>query len=148
MREGGINAWPDKMPEYLHAVSTNKLEREYLSFAFTKEPHVLKPKTTYRVSFFMRLQGVEPVGKGNAGVYAEFWDGDWRYFPRNSAPCGTRDWSYQEYVFKTGKKMPDHPYFHFLISGAKGTAWFDDVRVEELPQPQPRKTAKHQKDTF
>lgn len=94
----------------------------------------LTPDTTYRVSFFMRLQGVEPVGKGNGGVYAEFWDGDWRYFPRNSAPCGTRDWSYQEYVFKTGKKMPDHPYFHFLISGAKGTAWFDDVRVEELPK--------------
>ena len=132
--EGGINAWPDKMPEYLHAVSTNKLEREYLSFAFTKEPHVLKPKTTYRVSFFLKMKDVQPRSR-NGGVYFEMTDGAGgsKVFPKGRL-VGTTDWIHQTFTFKTGAKIGKSPLLCLRTISATGDVWYRDVLVEEVSE--------------
>ena len=134
VKEGGINAWPDRMPEYLHAVSTNKLEREYLSFAFTKEPHVLKPGTTYRVSFFLKMKDVQPRGR-NGGVYFEMTDGAGgsKVFPKGRL-VGTTDWIHQTFTFKTGAKIGKSPLLCLRTISATGDVWYRDVLVEEVAE--------------
>ena len=101
--------------------------------AFASE---LKTNATYRVSFFIRMEDVRPATYVD-GVYAEVWDGhDWIYLPhqQDRALFGTRDWSHVSYEFRTSPRRTtdQKPFFHFLMRGVTGTAWFDGVRIEEV----------------
>ena len=101
--------------------------------AFASE---LKTNATYRVSFFVRMEDVRPATYVD-GVYAEVWDGhDWIYLPhqQDRALFGTRDWSHVSYEFRTSPRRTTDlkPFFHFLMRGVTGTAWFDGVRIEEV----------------
>lgn len=94
----------------------------------------LKPDTDYRVSFFMKLEDVTPVGtKGTRGACLELADGGWKFFPPTAAWCGTKDWTFHEYTVRTGKQLPPNPQLLAVLFSAKGTAWFDDIRLEECP---------------
>ena len=93
----------------------------------------LKPDTKYRLSFYVRLQDVKPL-KAGGGVCANIWDDANRWFPAHNYLTGTMDWTFQSYEIKTGvntnKKV--RSYLCLRIMNASGTAWFDDVRLEEI----------------
>ena len=101
----------------------------------------LKPDTTYRLSYFVKTEGVEPRSGGGGGISVNIWDDQNRWFPGKSFFSGTMDWIYQEYTFKTGpltnnkdksKGSVHSPYLWLHRLNASGTAWFDDVRLEEV----------------
>jgi hypothetical protein len=94
----------------------------------------LKPKTKYRMSWFMKLQDVKPLSE-KCGVYGEVIADAYICLPKLRAPTGTSDWIYQSYEFETPTTIgvrDKRPYFHFLIQRASGTVWFDGVRLEEI----------------
>ena len=95
----------------------------------------LKALTRYRLSFFVRLDNVKSL-PGWSGVVGEFFDGE-NYFHYPKPPLkGTSDWMYQEVIFTTPNRsqIKDEQKFQFLLKNVKGTAWFDDVRIEEFPE--------------
>lgn len=94
----------------------------------------LKPAARYRLSYFIRLQDVQPL-PGWSGVVGEFCDGEnWFHYP-DPPLKGSSEWMYQESTFSTparGRRGGEQR-FQFLLKNVKGTVWFDDVRLEELP---------------
>jgi hypothetical protein len=95
----------------------------------------LKALTRYRLSFFVRLDNVKSL-PGWSGVVGEFFDGE-NYFHYPKPPLkGTSAWMYQEVIFTTPNRsqIKDEQKFQFLLKNVKGTAWFDDVRIEEFPE--------------
>ena len=93
----------------------------------------LKPDTKYRLSFYVKLRDVKPV-KAGGGVCANIWDDANRWFPAHNWLTGTMDWTFQSYEFKTGKgtNQKVKSSLSLRILNAGGTAWFDDVRLEEI----------------
>ena len=104
----------------------------YVKFAQSLEG-VLKPNTRYRISYFVKADHLTPMNHG-AGVYCEFYDNDYRWFPKWSPICGTTDWVYQSFDTKTAEKFDGvkRPYFMFFVTGCTGTAYVKDVRMEEI----------------
>ena len=94
----------------------------------------LKANRKYRLSFYVKLENVKPVGQG--GVCANLWDDRNRWFPAHNYLSGSTDWIFQSFTFTTGEKTglqgKTIPYLRLRIMNAEGTAWFDDVRLEEL----------------
>ena len=112
----------------------------------------LKPNTKYRLSYFVKTRDVLPIpipGGTAGGVSVNIWDDRNHWFPSaNSTPrgnvfTGTMDWTYQEFEFVTGpltnnrdpeKGKVNRSYLQLHILYASGEAWFDDVRLEEVPE--------------
>lgn len=47
---------------------------------------------------------------------------------------GTRPWTQYVYEFKTGElKKRNAPYIFLRLSWSSGTVWYDDIRIEEIP---------------
>ena len=99
----------------------------------------LKPNTRYRLSFFVKLDNVSPLKRGG-GVVALVWDDDKSLrFPTPAAGggplTGTTDWIAQSYEFTSGPNTNGSrkSYVDLCISGATGTIWVDDVRLEVVP---------------
>lgn len=93
----------------------------------------LKPNTTYRLRCVLKLKDVKPV-TGGGGFVANLWDDSNHFFPRNRL-TGTTDWVYWEFDHKTSANLkPDVPRVQFYLMNATGTAWIDDVSLEELPE--------------
>ena len=116
-------------PSSIKLVSTNRTAS--LQYIDGK----LKPGAKYRLSFFLKLEDVRALHRW-CGVFAEYFDTwTWHYFPKAAAPVGTFDWCYQEYEFtvdKRGFKEGRKPWFHLMLNRVTGTAWFDDVCLEEI----------------
>lgn len=88
-----------------------------------------EPGRKYRISFFVRLQGVESRGKGG-GVGVRVWHDRNEWFPRNRM-TGTTDWIHQEYFFTAGPKSADFTsQFVIYLWNATGTVEYADVRIE------------------
>ena len=92
----------------------------------------LKPGRRYRLSYCIKLDHLQPV-KFNGGANVNVWAGMNFWLP--SVPfSGTQDWTYQSFEFtageKTGEKGPS--LLRLQIVNAKGEAWFDHVRIEEI----------------
>ena len=103
----------------------------------------LKPNTRYRLSYFVRTENVEPrtMYGGGGGIAVNIWDDHNSWYPGKNFFTGTMDWIYQEFVFTTGphtnipfggRKNESYLWLHRL--NAAGTAWFDDVRLEEIDE--------------
>lgn len=118
-------------PSSLKLVSTNRTAS--LQFLDGK----LKPGAKYRVSFFLKLADVR-AARSWCGVFAEYYDTwTWHYFPEAAPPVGSFDWAYQEYEFtvdKKGFRAGKRPWFHLMMNQVTGTAWFDDVWLEEISE--------------
>jgi len=101
----------------------------------------LKPDTTYRLSFFIRLQDVQLLpGEKRGGFYVRIDDGNdvVRYYPQNPV-TGTIPWTRWEYTFRTGheKLGTGHkPYHHFTLRNATGKVWLDHVELYEIKTPE------------
>ena len=94
---------------------------------------LLKPSTRYRLSYFLKLENVVSVGK-RGGVYGNVYAGGNLWFPKFEGHKGTTDWMYQSFEFTTSPEtgVKHKSYISLRILNATGTAWFDDVRLEEL----------------
>lgn len=116
-------------------VSTNNAN---LYYTFPKGTEKMKPNTRYRLSYFMRCEDLKPVSRGG-GATVSIFDAvnGTHYVPDIYYPKGTTDWMYFDYEFTTGDKVDDpaakkHAYLTLRIRNAVGTAYFDDVRLEEV----------------
>ena len=101
----------------------------------------LKPNTRYRLSYFVRTENVEPRAMygGGGGVSVNVWDDHNSWYPGGNFFTGTMDWIYQEFEFTTGSntngrvgEKANNSYLWLHRLNAAGTAWFDDVRLEEI----------------
>lgn len=107
--------------------------KAYLTMMLNRKPHTLKPNTRYRLSCFVKANGVVPLGKG--GIYLEINNGI-KNWAESGHPdrrfSGTTDWAYQEMEFKTIGEIIPKAFICLRIFNASGEAWFDGVRLEEL----------------
>lgn len=96
----------------------------------------LKPNTEYIITYFIRTKDVElKPGARYAGGFVNIWSGMNHWFPINAyepskSYQGTRPWTKESFVFKTGEKMTACNV-KFGFHPAKGTMWIDDIRVRE-----------------
>ena len=108
----------------------------------------LKPGGKYRLSCFVKTEGLErlPDAKGRHGATIEFEEiGKEVKYRAHRAPSkelwnGTMDWCYQSFDFTMGYdvyKEGFRPMIWVRVLGAKGTVWFDGIRLEEVPAYEP-----------
>ena len=95
----------------------------------------LKPNTRYRISYFLKYKDIKPVHT-DGGVEVDV-DYKFRYGWMNpNIPFrGSHDWMYQSFVIDTRNRIRDTSALYLHINGSTGTAWFDDVRIEEIKEP-------------
>lgn len=93
------------------------------------DPPVRHP---FRISGWSKAQGAEVAQDYNVYLDLEYADGTplWGQIARFQP--GTHDWQRTELVFDVAKPVRKISVFVFLRK-AKGTVWFDDLRVELLP---------------
>ena len=97
----------------------------------------LKPNTKYRLSYFVRYENVVPAKKGG-GVYSNVWTEGQNWYPVNHCGhTGTAGWIYQEQTFVSRPEKGEYGGYDacsisLCLRDATGTAWFDDVLLEEL----------------
>jgi hypothetical protein len=97
----------------------------------------LKPNTRYRLTYFVKTKDVEPrmMYGGGGGIAVNIWDDHNRWFPSKNLFTGTMDWIFQKFEFTSGPDVAKHrPYMFLHRLHAAGTAWFDDVRLEEIDE--------------
>ena len=91
----------------------------------------LKPNTKYRISYYLKTKDL--VGKVGAGAWIYFHHSVGMPLPRNRI-LGTNPWHRVCVEFKTpantGKDYV--PPLGLWIWNAKGTAWFDEIRIDEV----------------
>ena len=99
-----------------------------------------KDDTTYRISFFAKLDGVKRLQRVGHSCWAINYYDTWHCLPGGGQTggflLGTSDWFYYEGTFKTGKRAADakaDPYVSWGFNGnVSGTAWVDDIVLEEV----------------
>ena len=104
----------------------------------------LKDDTEYRASFFVKLDNVKRLQRVGFSCWLITYYDTWYCLPHGGATgslLGTADWFHCEVTFKTGKRSPDmkaEPYIAFGFNGnMTGTAWIDDLVVEEVVKKEP-----------
>lgn len=104
----------------------------YAAYDFAAQGCPLKTNTRYRVSYYVKYENVVPIDT-DGGVAADL-NHKSRYGWMNPVvPLqGSHDWMGQSFVINTGKRTVDRPKFYLRVHCARGTAWFDDVRFEEI----------------
>ena len=106
-------------------------------YCFARWDLELKPETTYRVSYFIKLDKVfkRPDWKGcSGGSLVEFHNGE--KSERHPYPVyedGTFDWIHRSFLVKTPPrgKMKHKAYVMPRVLHGTGTTWFDGLQVEE-----------------
>lgn len=98
-----------------------------------------KDDTAYRVSFFVKLDGVRRLKRVGHSCWVIAFYENWHCVPFGGETgnlLGTADWFHCEVTFKTKKRSPEMktaPYLAFGFNGnVVGTAWIDDLVVEEV----------------
>ena len=93
----------------------------------------LKPGTRYRLSGFMKLKDVVAVSAAG-GVDILVGALGCAYPDGENDPAGTRDWHRFAYEFKTPEKFKGSAgsYIGPRLVLAYGTAWIDDLRLDEI----------------
>ena len=87
----------------------------------------VKPRTRYRLSGWLRCENVVPA-PGTPGILLNVHGG-----PQTRGISGTTDWTRVEVEFQSEGR--DEVLIHCLFGGyggASGTAWYDDLMLEEL----------------
>jgi len=97
----------------------------------------LKPKTRYRISFCLKtdLRPLEPGGGAQVTFVGQ--DVPFVTYPSRAWISGKRDWTHHSFEVRTGAVIgtakPNLTDISLRIRRASGSAWFDEVRMEELP---------------
>ncbi len=92
----------------------------------------LKPNTQYRLSCMVKLQDVVAT-KAGGGFRLNITDSTNAMYPRNPM-TGNCDWTYLSFIHKTPMELKEAKSFFLRIwlMNAKGTAWVDNVSLEEI----------------
>ena len=121
-----------------HSIRFSGTNTAAVGFYFgTQGLPALKPNTRYRLTYFVKTQDVEPrmMYGGGGGIAINIWDDHNRWFPSKNMFTGTMDWIFQKFEFTTGPDVAKHrPYIRMHRLHATGTAWFDDLRLEEIDE--------------
>lgn len=89
-----------------------------------------KPNAKYRLSVFVKLDGVTSHGKGG-GVGFNIWDDKNVWFPLNRI-TGSSGWINQSFEFTTGPNVEKFAnYVNLDFWNASGTVWFAGAWLEE-----------------
>ena len=91
----------------------------------------MKANTEYLLTFFLKTEDVVPLERGASGVCVNINYDKNLWFPANFY-TGAVPWTKQGFKFKTAEKDPNNKnpgYIRLRIMNAKGTAWFDDVKI-------------------
>lgn len=94
----------------------------------------LKPNTTYRITFFVKTKGIEVDSSVRySGAWANINGTSGNIFIPGimSWYKGDNNWTKESFVFKSGATKPVN-YIRVGMTSAKGTAYFDDIRLEEV----------------
>ena len=91
----------------------------------------LKPNKKYRLSYYLKTENL--VGKSGAGAYIYFFKSNGMPLPRVQI-SGTNPWHRVCVDFKTPAQTGSDyvPPLGLWIWNAKGKAWFDEVRIDEV----------------
>lgn len=87
----------------------------------------MKPGKRYRLSFYMKTKGVKLFSRGG-GACANYANRGNNWYPQYK-PSGDTPWRFYQVVYTA--KDSKTPYLWLRVMG-EGTAWFDNVRMEEL----------------
>ena len=142
----GAWSWAVKNPEgsvgfdedsFIVGVRSLKLELGKRGCVFSQNIVTnLKPDTAYRLSFFLKMRDVIPwktthgacvrvsMTDANGKMYNDF-------YPVQGI-IGTRAWFRQTFELKTPSSPVRIAYIAPSLIESSGTAWFDDVRLEEI----------------
>lgn len=98
----------------------------------------IKPKTRYRLSYYVKTKDIKAKGRGGAGVTVSFLD--MRRRGSNSLPytrlTGTAPWHRLTFEFTTPDPLygtkAGPPKVGLSFWSATGEVWFDKVEIEEL----------------
>ena len=93
----------------------------------------LRPSTKYRISFFLKLDGVAPID-AQGGTLVQVFDNRWNCFPRSGRDYGSSEWMFREFEFVSAPDVgaKGEPSISLFVAKASGRAWFDDIRLEEV----------------
>ncbi|MEK6795380.1 MAG: DUF4838 domain-containing protein [Spirochaetota bacterium] len=93
----------------------------------------LKPKTEYMISYYVKYENIElnPAASDSGGYMNVFGCPGNRFYP-SKWYSGSSPWIKESHTFKTGDKPSDVNYVRIGFHNAKGTIWFDDVRLREI----------------
>jgi hypothetical protein len=98
----------------------------------------IKPNTKYRVSALIKLKNCVPQGPHHNGCcYFACHAGGWNWFPSAQAAfCGTIDWTYCSYEFKTPKVLKTDEEDKVSVAFGRGTGelWVDCFSVVEVKE--------------
>jgi hypothetical protein len=96
---------------------------------------LLKPDTKYLISAQVKLENVEKLKPSASGFCINLWDTANRWFPQHNWLDGTMDWTYLSFVHTTPPAIPPdgRSYLQMRLMNCSGTAWIDNVSIEELP---------------
>lgn len=122
--------------DYLFPPASLRLTSERMqsvTFLLTDGASRLQPGRRYRLSFFIKGENVEPLKPGN-GAGITVCDKANRAFPPDRAFLGTFGWQHHVYDFTADAEtnVRQASYLRPRITLAKGTVWFDGIRLEEL----------------
>ena len=95
----------------------------------TFEPPLQHP---FRVSGWAKAEGAEVAQDFDVYLDLHYDDGTPLWGQIAHFQPGTHDWQYSEWCFEVSKPVRTIEV-HVLFRQAKGTAWFDDIRVELAP---------------
>ncbi len=92
----------------------------------------LKPKTKYKVTFFMKMENIIPTAKP-AGARLNICS-DRNHWAPAKFLTGTQPWTRYEAVFTSGAGTNGKvkSYILLYLMNASGKVWFDDIRLEEV----------------
>lgn len=102
----------------------------------------LKSNTKYRLSYYIKIRDVKPLTEQDSGVYIrmELANGKPIILPGPRQEYkGTIPWTRQSFEFKTPeirtRDKDNYVYVRFTKHAnlASGTAWIDNVKLEEIP---------------
>ncbi len=92
----------------------------------------LKPDTEYTITYYVKVENLEiKTNEAFAGGFMNVFGAPGnRFFPVQKYQ-GNLPWTKESFTFKTGPKPSEVNYVNFGFNNAKGTMWFDDVRLRE-----------------
>ena len=130
------------------AVRIDATNRVYHPLSLRSVIGRLRPGARYRLSLFVKTKGLVrmPDANGRSGAYIEFEEAgrEVKYraqrCPTSDLWSGTKDWHLQSFIVTTGydvRKDGYRPTIWLRVVGARGTVWFDGVRLEEVDSYEP-----------
>lgn len=109
---------------------TSKDYKQIATVAYFFKP-ILKPATTYKLTWQIRLDNVKTQGK-YSGAAVNIASPVNQWYPLNFY-SGTMPWTRQGWIFTTpAKNAKNLSYLRLTLRNATGTVWFDDLKLEEI----------------